>query len=217
MSKPEISASETRYLCEMASEYFREPVTLDDVVWTYSGVRPLYDDGASKAQEATRDYVIRTDDKLGDGTLINIFGGKITTYRKLAEAILEDVGGLLGARGTSWTGTAPLPGGDFDVKGIATLESDLARKYPFVPAELLHRLVRHYGTETLQLLGNAAKFEDLGRDFGAGLHACEVRYLMANEWAREAEDIAFRRTKLGIRMTAKQIAALADWMAEKAG
>ncbi len=214
MVRPEISQAEIRYLCEMASAYFRQPVTADDVVWTYSGVRPLFDDGASKAQEATRDYVIRADEHVGGGSLINIFGGKITTYRKLAEAILDDVGELIGARGESWTGGSALPGGDFAIAAAGDLRNRLAGRYPFIADDLLRRLIRHYGTDVTEVLGAAASVDELGRDFGAGLYECEVRYLMQREWAVAAEDVVFRRTRLGIGMSDEQISALASWMAQ---
>lgn len=213
---PRITPEEIDYLCAMASEYFAEPVTKDDVVWTYSGVRPLFDDGASKAQEATRDYVIRRDDKLGDGTLINIFGGKITTYRRLAESMMDEVEAVLGRRGPAWTRGATLPGGDFPVDGREALASGYLKRFPFVPAGLMARLVRHYGTQTGSILDGAGSLADLGTNFGSGLYEAEVRFLLENEWAAEADDILYRRTKLGIRLSKAEAAALADWMAAQA-
>lgn len=212
MDTPEISAQEIDYLCDMASEYFADPVTRDDVVWTYSGVRPLYDDGASKAQEATRDYVIRSDGDKAGGLLLNIFGGKITTFRVLAEEILKDIEQALGARQPSWTAYAPLPGGDFAVQGFDALVDEYARTRPDLDRDLLTRLVRHYGTRAQKLLGDAQKTADLGKAFGNGLHEAEVIYLMRHEWARTAQDILFRRTRLGIAYDSKQIQALQDFM-----
>ncbi len=214
--RPQITPGEVDYLCAMASEYFAEPVTRDDVVWTYSGVRPLFDDGASKAQEATRDYVIRRDQKLGGGTVVNIFGGKITTYRKLAEAMLVEIEDLLGKRKPAWTRGARLPGGDFEPTGYDALVADMATRYPFAARQLLERLVRLYGTGAAVLLGGARSLADLGQDFGEGLHEAEIRYLMKNEWAMEADDVLFRRTRLGIRMTAGQIEAVERWMKDGA-
>jgi len=214
--RPAITPQETDYLCQAASEYFAEPVTTDDVVWTYSGVRPLYDDGASKAQEATRDYVIRPDTKLGDGRLINIFGGKITTYRRLAESMLAEIEAALGKRGRAWTKGATLPGGDFPATGFEDLVNRLQSEYLFLDATLTRRLARLYGTDAQTILGGAKAGEDLGREFGHGLTEAEVRYLMKCEWARTADDILFRRTKLGIRMSDAEKQALADWMAEQA-
>ena len=213
--KPEISEKESNYLCRMASAYFAEPVTQDDIVWTYSGVRPLFDDGAGSAQAATREYVLRREADLGDGTLINVFGGKITTYRRLAEAMLERIGETLGERGQAWTKGAALPGGNFPINGFDTLLGQMQAQYPFVESDVLWRLCRLYGTETALLLGKAKKIADLGRHFGHGLYEAEIAYLMENEWARSAEDILFRRTKLGIRFTARQKADLERWLARQ--
>lgn len=210
--RPRITPDEIDYLCRMANEYFIEPVSKSDVVWTYSGVRPLYDDGASMAQEATRDYVIRRDDQNGGGPLINIFGGKITTYRKLAEAMLEEIEQSLGKRGPAWTRDASLPGGDFAPNGFGALVDELAERYRFADRSLMERLVRLYGTDVSVLLGDARTMGDLGRDFGEGLFEAEIRYLARYEWAMGAEDVVFRRTKLGIRMRPDQIEAVGAWM-----
>lgn len=212
MDKPEISAGEIDYLCEMASEYFSEPVTKSDVVWTYSGVRPLYDDGASKAQEATRDYVIRTDGDKGIGLLLNIFGGKITTFRVLAEEILKTVETALGARKPAWTANTALPGGDFAVLGFDALVDEYATGYPFLDRALITRLVRQYGTRAKVVLADVRATADLGKAFGNGLYEAEIVYLMRHEWALNAEDVLFRRTKLGIAYNAKQIQVLQAFM-----
>ena len=212
MDKPEISAGEIDYLCTMASEYFAEPVTRSDVVWTYSGVRPLYDDGASKAQEATRDYVIRADGSRDTGLLINIFGGKITTFRVLAEEILDHIEKALGARKPSWTADAALPGGDFAAQGFNALVDQYANDRPHMERKLITRLVRHYGTRAQIVLGDARKASDLGKSFGNGLHEAEIVYLMRHEWARNAQDILFRRTRLGIGYDTEQIQSLQAFM-----
>ncbi len=211
-SKPEITPAETDYLCKMASEYFSEPVTPGDVVWTYSGVRPLFDDGASKAQEATRDYIIRRDSKTGDGKLINVFGGKITTYRRLAEVVMEEVETELGARKPEWTRGAKLPGGHFAVDGYQQLIDENCELCPSADRALVARLVQTYGTDTSRVFECISNAAGLGQHFGAGLYECEVRYLIDHEWAQTAEDVVFRRTKLGIRMSKEQIAALQQWM-----
>lgn len=208
MGKPEISPEETAYLCRTASEYFADPVTQDDIVWTYSGVRPLYDDGAEDARSATREYVLRREHNMGAGTLINVFGGKITTYRKLAEAMLEKIGRTLGARGKEWTATAPLPGGDFPVDGFEALVDRLAGAYPWMERVVLERIARHHGTEAFAILGDAGGPADLGRDFGHGLYEREVRHFIEKEWTQTAQDILFRRTRLGIRFTEDEIATL---------
>lgn len=207
-----ITPAEITYLCAAASEYFTTPITPDDVTWTYSGVRPLFDDGASKAQEATRDYVLR-DEAVGSGGLINIFGGKLTTYRKLGEAVLEKIEARLGARGARWTRGAALPGGDFPVDGTGDLVAALRAEYPFLSNDLVKRLVRLYGTRTRNLVGDAASLTDLGRCFGADLYEAEVRYLMAQEWAVESADVLWRRTKLGLRLSTEDVSALQEFMA----
>lgn len=192
-----ITAEEITYLCEAASEYFARGVTPDDVVWSYSGVRPLYDDGASKAQEATRDYVIKVDGEGRDGALINIFGGKITTYRRLAESVLEKIEEALGARGAAWTAGATLPGGDFPVLGFEALIAQLKKETPHVADATIRRLARNYGTRARKILRPTG---GLGRIFGADLGENEVDYLMDQEWARNADDILWRRSKLGLKI-----------------
>ncbi len=209
-----ISEDEINYLCDSASEYFIDPVRPQDVVWTYSGVRPLYDDGASKAQEATRDYVLKLQGEDGQGRILNVFGGKITTYRRLAESALDKIGGVLGVRGKPWTAHSTLPGGDFPVMDFNKVVEEYHREFPFLPHDLMHRLVHLYGTRTGVLLADATSFEHLGRDFGAGLYEAEIRYLIAHEWAHTAEDILYRRTKLGLHMTPAQRQAVASYMIE---
>lgn len=209
------SDEEIRYLCTFASEYFKRPVTPADVVWTYAGVRPLYDDGASSASAATRDYVLTIDD--AGPPVLNVFGGKITTYRKLAEAAIQKIGRLLPLKGGDWTAGAPLPGGDFPVGAVPALTADLATRFPFLDARTTRRLIRTYGAEAVAVLGTAHTDRDLGRAFGAGLSEREVRWLMEKEFAMTAEDVVWRRTKLGLRMTAAEIAELDAWMAAQGG
>lgn len=201
MGEVKISEEETNYLCEMASAYFKKPITQDDVVWTYSGVRPLYDDGATKAQEATRDYVIRQEGDLETGVLLNIFGGKITTYRVLGEAMMDEVESLLGKRGPAWTESSTLPGGDFGPEDYDKICAQYAAQYPDIDAALIARFVRAYGTRTLTLLEGKTDMASLGQYFGAGLYEAEIRYQMDHEWSESADDVLFRRTKLGIRLT----------------
>ena len=208
-----ISDAETDYLCAAASEYFRDPVTRDDIVWSYSGVRPLFDDHASAAQEATRDYVLKLDRPDGGAAVIDVFGGKLTTHRRLAESALEQIESVLGKRGKPWTKTGKLPGGDFAPTDFAGEVARNAARYPGLPVSLLTRLVRHYGTKTAVLLGDAKAIGDLGRHFGADLYAREVDYLIAHEWARTAEDVLWRRSKLGLRIGEADRVALDDYMA----
>ncbi len=207
-----ISESEMTYLCEAASEYFATPLKCEDIVWTYSAVRPLYDDGASKAQEATRDYVLKADGSEGLAPIVNIFGGKITTYRRLSEAMLDKIESVLGAKGKPWTATAPLPGGDFPAQGFEAEVRKLKSQYAFLDLSHVRRLVRLYGTRANSVLGLAKSNADLGRKFGADLYEVEVRYLVENEWAITAEDVLWRRTKRGLHVTREQAAVLGEFM-----
>ena len=209
--RPECTPEEVSYLCRFASEYFKQPVTEDDVVWTYSGVRPLYDDGAKSATAATRDYVLSLDDTAG-APLLNVFGGKITTYRRLAESALARLAPHFPQASEDWTAGVSLPGGDFPVDGVAALVDSLQSRHPFLDRAWALRLVRAYGTDAAEILGDARSAEDLGRDFGATMTEAEVRWQMTHEFAREAADIVWRRTRLGLKMTADEIAALEDWM-----
>jgi glycerol-3-phosphate dehydrogenase len=207
-----ISDAEIDYLCAAASEYFAVAVKRSDIVWTYSAVRPLYDDGASKAQEATRDYVLKADGGEGVAPLLNAFGGKITTFRRLAESMLEKIEGFLGKRGKPWTHDAPLPGGDFPATGFDAQVARLKKAYPFLDQRLARRFTRLYGTRAEKLLGLAKSNADLGRNFGADLFEVEVRYLAENEWAVTAEDVLWRRTKRGLHFSREQTAALEEFM-----
>ena len=205
------STDEIDYLCRSASEYLATPVTPAMVVWTYSGVRPLHDEGKGSAQAVTRDYVLTLDVGADKPPLMSIFGGKITTFRKLAESVLAQLGPHLPTptgRAAGWTGTVPLPGGEFPMTAFDETVAALARDYPFLPHALARRLVRAYGTRARALLGDAASMADLGRDYGAGLTDAELRYLAQHEWARTADDVVWRRSKLGIRLDAAQIASI---------
>ncbi|MET3521265.1 glycerol-3-phosphate dehydrogenase [Mesorhizobium abyssinicae] len=207
-----ISDTEIDYLCAAASEYFAQAVKRSDIVWTYSAVRPLYDDGASKAQEATRDYVLKSDGGEGAAPIINAFGGKITTYRRLSESMLEKIEGFLGKRGKRWTADAPLPGGNFPATGFEAQVAKLKSAYPFLDQRLARRLTRLYGTLAQAVLGLAKSNADLGRNFGADLYEAEIRYLVQNEWALTAEDVLWRRTKRGLHLSREQAATLDEFM-----
>jgi glycerol-3-phosphate dehydrogenase len=191
-----ISDEETDYLCEAASRWTSRAVTPGDVVWSYSGVRPLHDDGAEDASAVTRDYVLELDAPAGEAPALSVFGGKITTYRRLAEAALD----RLGVGGASWTATAPLPGGDIPGGDFERFLSDLSAAYPFLGAALARRLARAYGTRASAWLGAARSMADLGEDAGGGLTAAEIGYLQAHEFARTAEDVLWRRSKLGLHV-----------------
>jgi glycerol-3-phosphate dehydrogenase len=213
-AKVKASTEEIEYLCDSVSEYLAKPVKPEDVVWTYAGVRPLYDDGVSEAKAATREYVFELDTP-GGAPLLSIYGGKITTHRRLAEEALEKLAPYLhGAKAREgWTAKAPLPGGDLDVSAVAALTAELLRGYPFLSPAHAGRLAHAYGTRAGKLLGSAKSMADLGQSFGATLTESEVRYLMASEWACTAEDIVWRRTKLGLRLSAGEVVALDDWIA----
>ncbi|MFD2250444.1 glycerol-3-phosphate dehydrogenase [Pseudochelatococcus lubricantis] len=208
-----ITPEETAYLCEAVSGYFRKAVTPADVVWTYAGVRPLYDDHASSAQAATRDYVLEQEGDSTSGVAIHVYGGKITTYRRLAEAAMDKVEAVLGKRAPAWTAASALPGGNFPVDGLPALMKTLKARAPAVAETTLKRLARHYGMLALPIVASGS----LGRIIGADLGENEVRHLVENEWALTAEDVLWRRTKLGLRFTAQETAALEDFLRTAGG
>lgn len=205
---------EVAYLCRSASAYLERAVTPDMVVWTYSGVRPLYDEaGASAAQAATRDYVLKLDAEAGRPPLLSVYGGKITTYRRLAESALAQLAPHLrpvAGEAPGWTGRVPLPGGDFPRQGFEELRRAMAARYPFLAESHLRRLLRAYGTRVPAVLGDARAMADLGRLYGADLTEAEIRYLVRAEWASSAEDILWRRSKLGLRLGEADLARLRD-------
>ncbi|SFU10252.1 glycerol-3-phosphate dehydrogenase [Sedimentitalea nanhaiensis] len=209
--KPVCTPEEQRYLVDFANGYFKDKIGVDDIVWTYSGVRPLYDDGASSATAATRDYTLKVDDTDG-APILNIFGGKITTYRKLAEDAMDKIVTFFPGTSGHWTAGAPLPGGDFEVSGVETLIAQLMSNYEFLDTFWARRLVRAYGTECWDVLDGAVTEADLGEAFGATLTEREVIWLMTREFARTAEDVVWRRNKLGLRLSRGEIARLEDWM-----
>ncbi|MFV2038305.1 MAG: FAD-dependent oxidoreductase, partial [Paracoccaceae bacterium] len=207
----ECAPEEIEYLCSFVNEYFATPVTPDDVVWTYSGVRPLYDDGASTAREATREFVLSLD--AGDGApLLNVFGGKITTYRKLAEHVLKKLSRVMTVPGARWTAGVPLAGGDFAPNQVTQLIEDLQHDYDFLTPGWAKRLIRCYGTEAREILNGVSTAAELGRDFGANLSEAELRWLMRHEFARTGEDVLWRRTKLGLYLSKSQAKAVDTWM-----
>lgn len=198
------TAQEIAYLCTSAGAYFRQKLSPADVVHSYAGVRPLVDDGSGKPESASRGYHFDLDVTCG-APLLSVFGGKITTYRHLGEsavAYLKPYLPILDAPG--WTASKPLPGGDFPVRGADQLGRELAREYPFVAASQVRRIVRSYGTRAQQWLGSAKTAAQLGIDFGHGLSKAEVDYCFDHEWARTAEDILWRRSKLGLVFTKSQ-------------
>jgi glycerol-3-phosphate dehydrogenase len=214
-SQAACTPEEAGYLCAAVARQFRRAPRPEEIAWAFAGVRPLYDDGADDPSAVTRDYVLKLDADDGAAPLLSVFGGKITTYRRLAEEAVGRIGGALDRPGAPWTATAPLPGGDA-AGGLPALEAEAARRHPWLPSPLLRRLVRAYGTELHALLDGAASLGDLGADLGAGLTERELDWLRREEWARTAEDVLWRRTKLGLHMTAAEREALAARMGASA-
>jgi glycerol-3-phosphate dehydrogenase len=210
--KPEISEAETEYLLNAVSEYFKTPLRREQVRWAYSGIRPLYDDGASKAQEATRDYVLKLDHPEGGAPLLSVFGGKITTFRKLAESALEKVAPFFPAIGKPWTATASLPGGNIGYADVDKAIADLQRKYSFISPRNVLRIFRAYGTEAEAMFDGARFASDMGQSFGL-ISQREVEYLKKTEWVRSADDILWRRSKLGLHLSKADQAALRAYFA----
>ncbi|WP_020558564.1 glycerol-3-phosphate dehydrogenase [Thiofilum flexile] len=208
-----ITPEEIDYLCKAASEYFKNPITPAQVVWTYAGVRPLYDDGASAAQEATRDYVLAVSDENGKTPLLNVFGGKITTYRRLAEDALHKLQPYYPQQTAPWTYAAPLAGGNFAITALPQLLSRLQQDYTFLTPAWAQSLIRRYGTRAWDMLANAQQLSDMGQYFGATLTEREVYFLCEEEWASSSEAILWRRTKLGLHMTLDERNYFMEWFA----
>ncbi|EJF77923.1 Aerobic glycerol-3-phosphate dehydrogenase [Candidatus Bartonella washoeensis] len=208
-----ITDTEIEYICTAASEYFTQPVLRNNIVWTYSGIRPLYDDGASKAQEITRDYVLQEMGTESMPRILNLYGGKITTYRKLAEDAMKFVEKALGKKGSQWTANSALPGGDFPYNRLDTVENKIALLIPGLDAFTYRRLARSYGSEALLIFANGKA--DRGKNFGHGLYEVEVKWLMEKEWAKTCEDVLWRRSKLGLLFNKEEVDALSAYMKSK--
>jgi glycerol-3-phosphate dehydrogenase len=205
--KPQISDAETDYLLAAVSEYFKKPVTRAQVKWSYSGIRPLYDDGASKAQEATRDYVLKVDRPDGQAPLLSVFGGKITTARKLAESVMDEMKPFFPAMKGAWTAGGKLPGGDIAHDQVENRIVELQKKYSFLKPANVRRLFRAYGTEVEKILGDARFATDLGTFYGPVTDK-EIEHLQKNEWVQSADDLLWRRSKLGLHMSPTEQQAL---------
>ena len=214
---PQCTPEEVAYLCELVNHYLDRPVTPADVVWTYSGVRPLFDDGDDNPSAVTRDYHLEVDAPGDSAPMLSVFGGKITTYRKLAEHALEDLRRFYPRMGGAWTAHKPLADGEFadapsfDLAFERFVKGAQAAK-PGLPPDLIHVLCRRHGAALDELLETVTTPADLGRHFGGHLHEVEVRYLMREEWAVDADDVLWRRTKEGLHMTAEQRRAFAEWL-----
>ena len=203
---------EISYLCTAASSYFKARVREENVIWTYSGVRPLFDSGEASAQKATRDYVLELDAPVGKPALLNVFGGKITTFRCLAEDAMEKLSEILQPTNGPWTRDTKLPGGDFPVDQFDALKTEFYEKHPNLDTELITRLSRTYGTLAEKILAGAQSMHELGTHFGANLYQVEVEYLRKYEWAKTADDILWRRTKLGLKFIPEEVEKLEQWL-----
>ncbi len=210
-----IEDREIDYLLSAVNRYTCKQLAREDILHSFSGVRPLLEDDAENPSAVTRDYVFDLDGNEGEAPILNIFGGKITTYRELAEHALDKLGGHFPKMGKAWTGRVPLPGGDMPNADFDAFLNEAARRYPFLPDELTQHYARLYGTRIERIVGSATSLVDLGRHFGATFYEAEARYLIDEEWAVTPADILDRRTKHGLSLNAAQKATLVEWMATK--
>lgn len=211
-----IADEERRYLLDSVHRYFSRQIPDSDIVGSFAGVRPLYDDGAGKAQETTRDSLLEYSKTRDGAGLLSIFGGKLTTYRRIAAAAMRTIEQNTSAMPPPWTAGAPLPGGGFKPSRRAELLRECVARYPFVPEAVVARWFRSYGLDIDALLKGAREAGDLGRHFGAGLYEIEASWMVNNEWARTSEDVLWRRSKLGLKKKDIDVAALDQWLNENA-
>lgn len=210
-AQAQITEDEIAYLCRAVARWLRDPPRPADVVWAYAGVRPLYRNRAHSAAAASRDYVFEVD--AAGPPALSAFGGKLTTYRRLAEGALARLAPYLPGLGPPWTAAAVLPGGEgLPPGGSGALAGELARSYPFLDRQTAARLADSYGSDASRILGGARHADDLGRDFGGGLSEAELRWLVDQEWARTADDVLWRRSKLGLRLTPAQRCELSEFL-----
>jgi glycerol-3-phosphate dehydrogenase len=207
LNSPAPAPHEISYLCDVVNRYFREVVTPDELVWSFAGVRALYDDGAGKPEDVTRDYELLLDRRPGEAPLLTVYGGKITTHRKLAEAVMARIGRFFGAR-PPWTAGSRLPGGEFTPDDFEAQIEKMHQHWPFLSDAHARRLFQAYGLRAERFLENAKSLDDLGRRYAGDLTEAEVRYLVQHEWAQSADDILWRRSKLGLKATAEDVVAL---------
>jgi glycerol-3-phosphate dehydrogenase len=211
ISEPEIS-----YLCDAVNQYFKTPVKPEDVVWSYAGVRPLIDESNAPAASASRGYELVLEAPENAAPLLHVFGGKLTTYRLLAEEVMAKLGEFFPSMGGAWTGSAPLPGGGFASEEFDRLVQDLSARYDFLAPRDHRRLARAYGLDAFAMLGKAKSVSDLGHGFGHGLYERELRWMMEREWARMSDDVLWRRSKLGLRFDEAQRKELSRWLETQA-
>lgn len=214
-SEVNIDDNEINYLLNVYNQYFNKPLGREDIVWTYSGVRPLCDDESDSPQAITRDYTLDISDENGKAPLLSVFGGKLTTYRKLAEHALDKLSGYYPAIGPAWTKHGLLPGGDMN-GSCETYAATLRQRMPWLPAAITHRYAHTYGSHSELILAGANNLRDLGEDFGHGLYEAELRYLVTQEWVVELDDAIWRRTKLGMWLSVAQQQRVAQWLADHA-
>lgn len=213
-SKVSIDATEIDYLCESVNRYFENKIKPADVCWSYAGVRALHHESNTTLSDLSRDYILEVDTQNQSAALLSVFGGKITTYRKLAEHAMQKLQPFFPVMGGDWTATAALPGGDISITEITTFIQHCAQQYQWLQPSIIERYVKSYGTLIHKLLKSCAALSDLGEHFGAGLYAHEIRYLMQEEWASSVEDIIWRRSKLGLELTQEQIKNIEQAMAK---
>jgi glycerol-3-phosphate dehydrogenase len=206
---PVVTAGEIDYLCTAASRTLRTPVTAGTIVWSFAGLRALFDDGKSNPGAITRDYHLQLDGRSNEAPLLSVFGGKLTTYRALAETVMGRLAPWFPALGPSWTATTPLPGGE---RPYAEVVAELRATHPTLPADWLEQLTRRHGSRALPLLAAVHDARDLGRNFGGGLYQLEVEHFIRHEWARDADDILWRRSKAGLHMAPAERTAFTDWL-----
>jgi glycerol-3-phosphate dehydrogenase len=211
-SQASASGAEIEYLCAAINRYLAKPASPGQVVWSYAGVRPLYDDGRAELSAVTRDYVLRLDDAAGSAPVLSVYGGKLTTYRRLAERAMAKLGAYFPGMKGAWTAGATLPGSDFGAAGREQFRDAFAARYRALPEAVVKGIFRRHGVLGAEVLGEAHHTADLGEDFGAGLCEREIRYLVEHEWAASAEDVLWRRTKCGLHLDARARARVAEFM-----
>lgn len=214
-TNPQCSPEEAEYLCKVVSKNFKQDITTNDVVWSYAGVRPLHDNNDGDAKSASRDYEIKVRE-IDSSPLINIFGGKITTYRKLSEEVVAELAPFTQMIGKPWTHHAHLPGGDFALNQKDELIAQFRWDFPFLDEDQVRRMFKSYGTQATEMLKGIKTVKEMGKSFGSGLTEIEVKWMMDKEWAQTAEDVVWRRSKLGLRLTKRQITTLNTWMKKAA-
>ena len=215
-SAPEISPDEIEYLCASANRYFAQHIAPSDVVQSFSGIRPLFEDAAKDATAVTRDYVLDIDVRDGEAPLLSIFGGKITTYRKLAEQALHKLARYLPDAAGAWTAHVPLPGGDME-ESFEDFAAKLHQRFAFLPRSLAVRLARAYGTLAFDILGHASTLTDLGTHFGAGLYEAEIEHMIRYEWARTGDDVLLRRSKMSLHLSQQEAERIREYVARRCG